>query len=137
MDVGVDEAGANDLAADIILHLTGIVAHADDLSLGHGNIPMAKLIGKHIDVRGILQHKICLPAARGDFDQILLFHQLPLDPGGVGFVGIGHAQHPFVSGFCGGEFDTYYHIFYAFATGIFHKFPRPILCACTIPACRV
>ena len=98
---GVDEPG-NDLAADIILHLTGIVAHADDLSLGHGNIPMAKLIGKHIDVRGILQHKICLPAARGDFDQILLFHQLPLDPGGVGFVGIGHAQHPFVSGFCGG-----------------------------------
>ena len=102
MDVGVDEAGANDLAADIILHLTGIVAHADDLSLGHGNIPMAKLIGKHIDVRGILQHKICLPAARGDFDQILLFHQLPLDPGGVGFVGIGHAQHPFVPNFCGG-----------------------------------
>ena len=102
MDVGVDEAGANDLAADIILHLTGIVAHADDLSLGHGNIPMAKLIGKHIDVRGILQHKICLPAARGDFDQILLFHQLPLDPGGVGFVGIGHAQHPFVPDFCGG-----------------------------------
>ena len=86
MDVRVDEAGADDLARDIDLGLAGIFTHADDLAAGDGNISMAKLIGENIHIGGVFQNEIRLFPSGGDVHKVLLFHQLALDPCGVGFI---------------------------------------------------
>ena len=56
MDVGVQEAGENDLPGAVLLHRTGVGAHAYDEALGHGNVCVAQLVGKHVDVGGVFQH---------------------------------------------------------------------------------
>lgn len=58
VDVRVDEAGEHDLPRHVDLHMPVVGAHADDQPLRHGDIPMAELVGKHVDIRRVLQHQI-------------------------------------------------------------------------------
>ena len=95
MNMRVDKAGADDLAADIDLYLAVIAAHADDLPLCHGDIALTQFVGEDIDIGGVFKDEIGLLPAGGDIDDVLLFHQLALDPRGVGFVRDGHVASSF------------------------------------------
>ena len=64
-----------------------VAPHSDNLPSGDGNIALAQLIREYVDIGGVLEHQICLFPSGGDIDQMLLFHQLSLDPGSVGLIG--------------------------------------------------
>ena len=82
----VDEAGADDLAGDVDLRFALIAAHTDDLALGDGDVALAQLVGKDIDIRGVLQNQVRPFPSGGDVHEVLLLHQLALNPSGVSFI---------------------------------------------------
>ena len=90
MDMRVDETGADDLAADVDLPLALIAAHTDNLPSGNGDVAVAQLIGKNIDIGGVFQNEIRLFPSGGNLHKMLLFHQLALDPCGVSFILYSH-----------------------------------------------
>ena len=83
MDVGVQKAGQDDLARHVRLHFAGVGPHAYDQAFGHGNVRMAQLVGKHIDVGGVFQNQIRRFPPGGRIDDAPLFQQLPVDFAGI------------------------------------------------------
>ena len=83
MDVGVHKARQHDLAGNVHLHVAMVLAHAHDQALGHGDVRLTQLIGKHVDVGGVFQHQIGRAAARRHLDDVQLLVQLAVDLAGI------------------------------------------------------
>ena len=79
MDVGVQEAGEDDLAGAVLLHGAGVLAHAHDQPLCHGDVGVAELVGEDVDIGGVLQHQVRRLPPGGGVDDAALFQQLPVD----------------------------------------------------------
>ena len=79
MNVGVDEARQNDLAAYVRLHLAVVFAHAHNEPLGHGDVPAAQLVGEHVDVCSVFQHQVRRDPARRHVDDMELLVELAVD----------------------------------------------------------
>ena len=79
MDVGVQEAGEDDLAGAVLLHGAGVLAHAHNQPLCHGDVGVAELVGEDVDIGGVLQHQVRRLPPGGGVDDAALFQQLPVD----------------------------------------------------------
>ena len=90
MDVAVHKARQDDFAGHVVFHLAGIVAHAHDQPLGHGDIAPAELVGKDVEIAGVFQHQIRRLASGGHVHNMLLFNQLPVDFTCVALIGCCH-----------------------------------------------
>ena len=73
MDVGVNEAGADDLAGHVHFVPAFVAAEAYDQTLRHGNVPGVQLPGKHVDIGGVFQNQIGFLPPGGDIDDVQLF----------------------------------------------------------------
>ena len=83
VDVRVDEAGEHDLPRHVDLHMPVVGAHADDQPLRHGDVPMAELVGKHVDIRRVLQHQIRGRAPGGHVDDVDFLVELAVNLAGI------------------------------------------------------
>ena len=81
--MGVDEAGEDNFPGHIHLCLPAVGAHADNQPLRHGDVPLAELVGKHVDIGGVLQNQVGLLPAGGHLHNPQLFVQLAVDPAGI------------------------------------------------------
>ena len=73
MDVGVDEAGADDLAGHVHFVPAFVAAEAHDQTLRHGNVAGVQLPGKHVDIGGVFQNQIGFLPPGGDINDVQLF----------------------------------------------------------------
>ena len=64
MDVRIDKAGQNKLAAHVDLRFALVVlAHAGDQALRHGDVAMAQLVAEYVYIRRVFEHEVgLLPA---------------------------------------------------------------------------
>lgn len=85
VDVGVDEAGADDFAGHIHFFDPFVLAKAHDQALGNGNILGFQFSGEDIHVGGVFQNEICFLAASRSVDDVQLLDQLAVDHAGPGF----------------------------------------------------
>ena len=85
MDMGIQKAGQHELAADVYLHMTVVLAHAYDKPLGNGDVAVTQLIGEDIDIGGVFQHQIGGDTAGGHVDDMELFVELAVDLAGIAF----------------------------------------------------
>ena len=72
MNVGVDEAGANNFTGHIHLPDAVVAPEAHHQSIGHGNVTGLELCGENIDKGCVFQHQVCLSAAGGYVNDTLL-----------------------------------------------------------------
>lgn len=79
MDMAVNKARQDDMPGHVVLQMAGIGAHADDQTLGHGNIAPAQLVGKDVEIDGVFQHQVGGAAAGGHIDDVLLFQTFAAD----------------------------------------------------------
>ena len=95
MDVGVDKSGQDDLPGQVILHLAAVGTHPYDEPLRHGDIPLADLVGKHVDIGGVFKHQVRLLPSGGHVHDPQLFVDLPGDLPGVALLMIVHGTPSF------------------------------------------
>ena len=79
MDVGINEARQHDLVADIHLNVAAVLAHTHNEPLRHGNIPVAQLVGKDVDIGGVFQHQVRQCAACRHINDVELLVELAVD----------------------------------------------------------
>ena len=103
MDVGIDETRQNDFTVHVVGQAALIGTHAHNQPLGHGNVGGTQLIGKHVDIGGVLQNQVGRFQSGGYADDPLLFPQLAVDLAGIAFVGVCHRTHPFALGTSDGK----------------------------------
>ena len=103
MNVGVNETRQDDFAVHVVGQAALIGTHAHNQPLGYGNVGGAQLIGKHIDIGGVLQNQVSRFQSGGHADDPLLFPQLAVDLAGIAFVGVCHRTHPFALGTSDGK----------------------------------
>ena len=95
VDMGVNKAREDQLAAHVELRLTAVRAHTYNQPLRHGNVPMAELIGEYVDIGCVLQHQVSLFPACGHLDDPQFLIQLAVDPAGIAL--FSHNDPPFLS----------------------------------------
>ena len=72
VDVGVNEAGADDFSGHVRFLAALVAAKTHDQALRYGNVAGVQLPGKHVDVGGVLQNQIGLLPPGGDIDDVQL-----------------------------------------------------------------
>ena len=92
VNVGVDKARRDDLAAHVHLFDTLVFAHAHYQAFRHGDIPLAQLVGEHVHIRGVLQHQISLFLAHSHANHMLLLAHLQCDALCTGLACV-HPEH--------------------------------------------
>jgi hypothetical protein len=93
MDVGVDEAGEDDLSGHVVLLMAAVLPHAHDEPLRHGDVSMAELTGEDVDVGGVFQYQVRFFPSGGHLHDPQLFAQLAVDPAGIALSS--HRDPPF------------------------------------------
>ncbi len=79
MDMGIQEAGEDDLSGAVHLRRAGVLSHANDESLRHGDVGGTELVGEYVDIGGVFQHQVRSFPSGGSFDDAALFQQFPVD----------------------------------------------------------
>ena len=93
MDVGIQKAGQDDFTRAVLLYRAGVLAHAHDQPLCHGDVRMTELVGEDVDIGGVLQHQVRRLPPGGGVDDAALFQQLPVD---LASVALRHRTTPFI-----------------------------------------
>ncbi len=79
MNMGVQKAGQDNLAAAVVLGLPGVASHSHNQALGYGYVPLTDLVGKHIDIGRVFQYQIRRFPSSRRVDNPPFLLQLPVD----------------------------------------------------------
>lgn len=75
---------------DVLSYCAGLTKI--DQPLGHGDVALAELVGKDVEIAGVFQHQIRRLAPGGYVHDVLLFDQLPVDFTCVALIGCCHGK---------------------------------------------